>query len=251
MHSQLSSGVTRIATSKRDNAFLVEGDDGLTLVDVGWATSPGLLLHAVADLGRKPTDIRRVILTHAHPDHVQGAAELRRHTGARILIHDADRAWLEAGRVPAHGRSGAVGRFIDHLPKLHWTPTTADGTVSDGEVVEGSGGLHVIHTPGHSPGHIVLLHEPSRTVLMGDAAFNRGKLAIGPAALAADPDLRPGSLARIPQNLKAVGFAHGAPMTGGDVDTFQRFLQLTAPPQQHTDRDEPDEAEEATDGDEH
>jgi glyoxylase-like metal-dependent hydrolase (beta-lactamase superfamily II) len=224
MHSQLAPGVTRIATSKRDNAFLVDGDDGFTLVDVGWAKAPGVLLDAVAALGRKPSDIRRVVITHAHPDHVQGAAELRRRTGARILIHDADRAWLEAGRVPAEGRSGTLGRFIDHLPPLHWTPTAPDGTVTDGDLVEGSDGLRVIHTPGHSPGHIVLLHEPSRTVLMGDAAFNRGKLAIGPAALAADPDLRPGSLARIPHDLDAVGFAHGAQLTGSEVDTFQAFL---------------------------
>ncbi|MDQ1040188.1 glyoxylase-like metal-dependent hydrolase (beta-lactamase superfamily II) [Streptomyces sp. V3I8] len=225
MHSPLSPGVTRIATSRRDNAFLVDGDDGFTLIDVGWSKAPEVLLNTIAALGHKPSDIRRVILTHAHPDHVQGAAELRRATGAHILIHHADRAWLEAGRVPAQGRSGTVGRLIDHLPALHWAPTTADGTVSDGEVVEGSNGLRVIHTPGHSPGHIVLLHEPSRTVLMGDAAFNRGKLAIGPAALAADPGLRPGSLARIPPNLNAVGFAHGAPLTGSDVHTFQEFMR--------------------------
>ncbi|NEB74427.1 MBL fold metallo-hydrolase [Streptomyces sp. SID14478] len=225
MHSHLAPGVTQIATSNRDNAFLIAGDDGLTLVDVGWSKAPEVLLNTITALGRKPSDIRRVILTHAHPDHVQGAAELRRHTGAHILIHDADRAWLEAGRVPAGGRSGAIGRLIDHLPKLHWTPTAADSTVSDGQVVEGSDGLRVIHTPGHSPGHIVLLHEPSRTLLMGDAAFNRGKLAIGPAALAADPGLRPGSLARIPQNLDAVGFAHGAPLNGSDVHSFHEFLQ--------------------------
>ncbi|WP_327360639.1 MBL fold metallo-hydrolase [Streptomyces sp. NBC_01296] len=225
MHSQLAPGVTRIATSKRDNAFLVDGDDGFTLVDVGWSKAPRVLLNAVADLGRKPSDIRRVVLTHAHPDHVQGAAELRRHTGAQILIHAADRAWLEAGRVPAEGRSGPVGRLIDRLPKLHWNPTDPDGTVADRDVVEGSGGLRVVHTPGHSPGHVVLLHEPSCTVLMGDAAFNRGTFALGPSALAADPDLRPGSLARIPQDVKAVGFAHGAPLAGREVHAFQQFLR--------------------------
>ncbi|MGW7530004.1 MBL fold metallo-hydrolase [Streptomyces sp. NPDC054783] len=225
MHSQLAPGVTVIATTKRDNAFLIDGDDGFTLVDVGWAKAPAVLLSAVAELGRKPADIRRVVITHAHPDHVQGAAELRRRTGAQVLIHDADRSWLEAGRVPAEGRSGAVGRFIDRLPMLHWTPVTADGTVADGDLVEASNGLRVIHTPGHSPGHIVLLHEPSRTVLTGDAAFNRGRLAIGPAALATDPQLRPGSLARIPQDLRAVGFAHGTPLTGSETDTFQEFLR--------------------------
>ena len=224
MHSQLALGVTLIATSTRDNAFLIDGDDGFTLVDVGWAGAPASLLSAVADLGRKPADIRRIVLTHAHPDHVQGAAELRRRTGAQILIHQADQAWLEAGRVPAEGRSGAVGRLIDRLPKLHWDPVTADATVVDGDLIEGSNGLRVIHTPGHTPGHIVLLHEPSRTVLMGDAAFNRGKLALGPAALAADPELRADSLSRLPDDLRTVAFAHGAPLSASGVPAFQEFL---------------------------
>lgn len=225
MHRSLAPGVTRIATSRRDNAFLVDGDDGLTLVDVGWAGAPDMLLNAVAELGRKPADIRRVVITHAHPDHVQGAAELRRRTGARILVHRADAAWLEAGRVPAEGRSGAFGRLVDRLPKLHWTPFAPDATVADGEIVEGSDGLRVIHTPGHTPGHIVLLHEPSRTVLMGDAAFNRGGLALGPAALAADPGLRAASLARLPDSIQAVGFSHGAPLTGAGISEFAAFLR--------------------------
>lgn len=59
--------MTHIPTSKRDNAFLVDGDDGLTLVDVGWARAPDVLLGALAELGRKPGDIKRIVLTHAHP----------------------------------------------------------------------------------------------------------------------------------------------------------------------------------------
>ena len=224
--SQLAPGVTRVATTKRDNAFLVDGDDGLTLVDVGWGGSPKVLLDAVAGLGRKPSDIRRVVLTHAHPDHVKGAAELRRHTGARVLIHEADRAWLQAGRVPAEGRSGAAGRLIDRLPFTHWEPLEPDATVADGEIVAGSGGLRVIHTPGHTPGHVVLLHEPSGTVLLGDAVFHRGGLALGPAALAADPASRPGSLARIPaDDVRAAGFAHGEPLAGAAVEAFREFLR--------------------------
>ncbi|MFI8205496.1 MBL fold metallo-hydrolase [Streptomyces sp. NPDC085937] len=224
MHDRIAPGVTRIVTSKRDNAFLVDGDDGFTLVDVGWAKAPAALLDTVAALGRKPSDIRRVVLTHAHPDHVQGAAELRRHTGAQILIHAADRPWLEAGRVPAEGRCGALGRFVDRLPAFHWTPVAADGTVTDGEVVDRSGGLRVIHTPGHSPGHIVLFHEPSSALLVGDAVFNRGKLALGPAALAADPNLRPAGLQRLPHHVSTVGFAHGAPLSSAHVPQFQEFL---------------------------
>jgi glyoxylase-like metal-dependent hydrolase (beta-lactamase superfamily II) len=220
---QLAPAVTLVATTPRDNAFLVAGDDGLTLVDVGWAKAPHTLLAAVAGLGRRPADIRRVVLTHAHPDHVQGAAELRRRTGARILVHHADAPWLTDGRVPPQGRSGAAGRLLDRLPKLHWTPFEADATLTDGDVVDG--GLRVLHTPGHSPGHIVLLHEPSGTLLAGDALFHRGgRLALGPAALAAAPGTRAASLARIPETVTAVGFAHGAPLTGADTAAFHRWL---------------------------
>jgi glyoxylase-like metal-dependent hydrolase (beta-lactamase superfamily II) len=208
---KLAAQITQIATTKRDNAFLVEGDDGFTLVDVGWAKAPRVLLDAVADQGRKPADIRRIVLTHAHPDHVKGAAELRRRTGAHILIHEADAHWLQNGRVPSGGRSGALGRTIDRLPLLHWSPVEPDDVLYDGDHIDGSAGLRVIHTPGHTPGHIVLHHEPSHTVLVGDAIFNRrGELSLGPAALAADPAARPAGLAKLPADATTIGFAHGA-----------------------------------------
>ena len=164
------------------------------------------------------------MLTHAHPDHVQGAAELRRLTGAQILIHPDDSAWLGVGRVPGQGRSGTLGHLIDRLPKLHWAPFSADGTVGDGELIDGSGGLRVIHTPGHTPGHIALYHEPSATALVGDAVFHRGGIDLGPAALAADPSLRAGSLTRIPREVRAVGFAHGTPLDETGISAFHTFL---------------------------
>ncbi|MFI0905611.1 MBL fold metallo-hydrolase [Streptomyces sioyaensis] len=227
----LAPGVLHVATTKRDNAFLVDGDDGLTLVDVGWSSAPKTLLDVVAERRLKPTEVKRIVLTHAHPDHVQGAAELRRLTGAQVVIHRDDADWLPVGRVPAHGRSGALGRIIDRLPMLHWTPFTADRTVTDGELIDGSDGLRVIHTPGHSPGHIALHHEPSSTILVGDAVFHRGELALGPAALAADPSLRVESLTRVPADIQAIGFAHGAPLKHAGVDAFQQFLaRLRQPP---------------------
>ena len=229
MPDRLAPGVIRIPTTRRDNAFLIAGNDGFTLVDVGWAGAPAAVLDTVAELGRKPADIRRVVLTHAHPDHVQGAARLRELTGAQFFIHHEDHSWLENGRVPADGRSGSLGRLLDRLPKLHWHPLSADATLTDGELVPDSDGLRGLHTPGHSPGHIVLLHEPSRTLLTGDAVFHRGDLTLGPAALAADPQLRTGSLARLPRDLKSVGFAHGTALTGDRVDDFHHWLDTLQP----------------------
>lgn len=217
----LAPGVVQIA-SHGVNAFLVDGDEGLTLVDVGFAKAPGVLLAALAEHGRSPSDLRRIVLTHAHPDHVVGAPELRRRTHAAILIHAGDAPWLSVGRVPPEGRAGLLGHVIDRLPMTHWEPFQADGTVGDGDLLDGV--LRVVHTPGHSPGHIVLVHEPSGTALIGDALFNRGKLMLGPAAMASDPAARPAALARIPSDVRAIGFAHGTPLTGDGVEAFHRFV---------------------------
>jgi glyoxylase-like metal-dependent hydrolase (beta-lactamase superfamily II) len=92
-------------------------------------------------------------------------------------------------------------------------------------MIDGSGGLRVIHTPGHSPGHIVLVHEPSRAVLVGDALFHRGALSLGPDALAADPAARPVSVARIPADVTVVGFAHGRALTGVGIEGFHMFIK--------------------------
>ncbi len=220
----LAPGVIQIAISKTGNAFLIDGDDGLTLVDVGSDKAVESLLSAIAESGRNPEDLNRIVLTHAHPDHVQGAPALRERTGTRILIHAADAAWLSGGRVPTGGRSSPAARRFDQLPAAHWTPFKPDATLEDGELIAGSGGLRVIHTPGHSPGHIALLHESTRTVLVGDAVFHTGKLGYGPATFAADPAARSSGAARIPLDVTAVGFGHGAPLSGPEVDTFRAFL---------------------------
>ena len=225
--AELAPGVLRVPTAVGNNAFLVDGDEGLILVDVGWLGAPARIESSVADLGRTLTDIRQIVLTHAHPDHVRGAAELRARTGAQVLIHRADADWLRAGRVPPAGRSGRVGRLIDRVPLLHWRPLEPDGVLTDGDYVGGSSGLRVIHTPGHTPGHIALLHEPTDTVFVGDAIFNRGtELSLGPAALAADPLLRPTGLARLPRTVRAVGLAHGNPLVNDDL---QRYTALLTP----------------------
>ncbi len=217
----LVPGITAIPAG-RANAFLIDGDDGLTLVDAGETKSIPAVLAAIAELGRQPGDLRRIVLTHAHPDHVQAAPELRERTGASVLAHEADADWLANGRVPAEGRSGLGARNFDRLGAAHWTPFKPDRTVADDELIDG--GLRVIHTPGHSPGHIVLRHEPSGALLVGDAVFNTGKLGLGPAGFAEEPDARARAAARLPREVTAVGFGHGKPLSGGEVARFVDFL---------------------------
>lgn len=108
------------------------------------------------------------------------------------------------------------------LPIMGWTPVKPDLELADGDLLDGV--LRVVHVPGHTAGHIALLHEPSRTVLVGDALFHRSGLTLGPAALAEDPAGRPAGLRALPPDVAAVGFAHGAPLSGTATEIYQQFL---------------------------
>jgi glyoxylase-like metal-dependent hydrolase (beta-lactamase superfamily II) len=225
--NMIAPGVLRVPTrGDRDNCFLITDEDGLTLVDAGWKTAPPIIQQAIGDQGHTLGDIRRIVITHAHPDHVRGLAELTARTRAEVVIHELDAGWLAVGRVPRDGRSGTLGRAIDRLPLLHWQPVIPDRAVSDGETI---GTLRAIHTPGHSPGHLAFLHEPSRALLVGDAVFHRSGLTTGPDALAADPATRNASYTKLPRDITAVGFSHGTPLTGEAVAGFITWLDTPRP----------------------
>jgi glyoxylase-like metal-dependent hydrolase (beta-lactamase superfamily II) len=220
--NMIAPGVLRIPVrGDRDNCFLITDEDGITLVDAGWKSAPPVIRQTIEEQGHSLADLRRIVISHAHPDHVRGLAELTARTKAEVLIHELDAGWLAAGRVPRHGRSGALGRAIDRVPLLHWQPFAPDRTISDGET---TWTLRAIHTPGHSPGHLAFLHGPSRTLLTGDAVFHRAGLATGPDALAADPAARNASYAKLPRDITAVGFSHGTPLTGDAVAEFVTWL---------------------------
>lgn len=87
----------------------------------------------------------------------------------------------------------------------------------------------MIHTPGHTPGHVVLHYEQGNTLLVGDAMFNRStELSLGPPALSADPAQRPASLARLPRDIAAVGLAHGDAVRGTGLDRYHALVEQLA-----------------------
>lgn len=159
------------------NAFLIE-DDGLTLVDPGLPGTADKLLAAIRQGGKKPEDIRQIILTHWHPDHAGNAAELQQCLKARVVAHTAEASILGqgGGPRPRYLTPGLVNWlvfnvFIKNLnPNI--VPVQVDEQVADNEVLPVAGGLRVVHTPGHSAGHIALLLEREGVLIAGDACAN-------------------------------------------------------------------------------
>lgn len=170
---ELAPQVYRLPTAPFDtiNTFcFVEDDRSVTLVDCGLKGAPRKLVAALAELGKTPADVRRIVLTHAHADHAGGAAKMKRKTTAPLSAHGADAGFLQTGKAPPRGTR--LGRVMALLLPSNFPAVEVDETFADGDRLDIAGGVLVVHTPGHTPGHVSLLHEHSGVLITGDALFN-------------------------------------------------------------------------------
>lgn len=225
---QLATGVWRIPTTPFDlvNSFLLADDDGsLTLVDAGLKRADKRILAALAELGKAPADVRRIVLTHAHSDHAGGLAGTQSATGARVLSHDRDAVYLQSGTPPQLDTSRRAGRLLNRV-RGGFAKVTVAETFQDGAVLPVAGGLRVVHTPGHTPGHVSLLHEATGVLVTGDSIFNVRGLRYSPASFCTDVRLSRETADRLGElDYEIAAFTHGAHISSGAREAVRAFLR--------------------------
>src|SRR5215467_15335266 len=144
------------------NAYLIDGQDGLTLIDAGFPDKEVAVVEALRELGRSPDQLKHLILTHGHPDHIGSAAAIVRETGARTYMHPLDIRMAESGgpfrsMTPAPGLLRQVMCRLFFHPNERVEPVAIDQPLSAGETLSIAGGIEVIHVPGHCAGQVALL----------------------------------------------------------------------------------------------
>lgn len=147
----------------RPNAYLVESEGGWSLIDTG---TRGCGIQILKCLRAKGIDLKRIILTHNHIDHCGGMKILKTMTKAKTFIHGEDASSFLPDGSPffPKGWVGAFFRMIERIYSLSPGPIEVS-RMTDGDRV---GSMDVIHTPGHTPGSIMLFDPEQKALFTGD-----------------------------------------------------------------------------------
>jgi len=186
---KVAEGVYRVP-ARAANAYLIEAPRGLVLVDSGLPGSENGILKAIAKLGRTPSDLKLVLLTHRHLDHIGSAAVLKKLTGAKLASHPFEKPYAAGTLViQAPNAWSFYGRMVRKLTTLgYWTlklfriikfQTAHVDLAADEESVLDEIGLDgsVVWTPGHTKGSVTLFLNQSSVAIVGDLLrARRGRL---------------------------------------------------------------------------
>jgi glyoxylase-like metal-dependent hydrolase (beta-lactamase superfamily II) len=158
-------------------SYLVRGEKGAALIDVGYRSTYKQLLRALDAIGVRAEELRWVVLTHVHLDHCGAVAEvLERYPKAKVLVHRrGQRHLISPEKLLDSARSIFGDEALRRMGGMGAVPEERVMTAEEeGEVVLSDITLRVFETPGHAPHHISVLIEPHRYVVVGDALASRG-----------------------------------------------------------------------------
>ena len=146
------------------NCYLLPSGPEMVLVDAGMRGSSRNVSKYLTKMGKNLSAIKYIFITHADIDHIGGAAEMKKTTGAKLVIHAGD-AGVLAGTDKGRNLKGLMGLLKLMSPLMHAAPVQADIVLKENTDIAG---YKIISTPGHSEGSISI-YIPGRVIFVGDA----------------------------------------------------------------------------------
>jgi len=234
---KVAEGVYRIP-ARAANTYLVEASKGLVLVDTGLPGSEKRILKAIARLGRTPSDLKLVLLTHRHLDHIGSAAALKKRTGAKLASHPFEKPYAAGTLVISVPSAWSFyGRIVRKLTTLeywslklfriikfqtaHVDLAADEESVLDGVGLDGS----VVWTPGHTKGSVTLfLNQPS-VAIVGDLLRARRGQLVEPLLMESIPQTQASVKRVLDLDPEIICPGHGKPLPASRVKIEKRMVK--------------------------
>ena len=177
-------------TSMLNLGLILDAEKGATLVDTGLPGQEGLIEAGVSEARVTLGELRNLLLTHQDLDHVGSLNALKQKTGAKVFASAVEAPYIQGDKP---GYKTPPPERLEQMPEFKamlddHKPTKIDELLSDGQRLDIAGGVKIVSTPGHTPGHISLYLERTKTLITGDALTSNSGTLHGPMEQAT-PDM--------------------------------------------------------------
>ncbi len=221
---ELVPGVHLVDGSIGCNTYLII-DNGVTLVDTGLRGNEKRIYRCMEKLSYEPKDIKRIIVTHAHLDHINCLYRLKENTGAQVMASEADTGVVE-GKKPLHTAGGLFGAIFGALGLYYrYRPVKVDIALRDGDAIDTLGGLEAILLSGHSEGNMGLYGKPKGLMFSSDTIRVMGDRLMPPhPRFTEDPKSAIGAIKRLSMlDFGVMLPGHGKPIMSSASDKVREL----------------------------
>ena len=219
--------------------YLIHRNEEVILIDASMKSDGGDVFYAMKQLKLPLESIKAILITHWHNDHTAGTKAVKDATQAKVYCHPADVPNMDhsLGRNPFYKRiadavpelgpmvlfKGLIGEMVPRAVKI-------DETIEDGDIICNS--FEVITTPGHTPGHVAIYDQESKTLFAGDAlACIRGKLRFMARPVTPDlPNARQSMKKVLERDIQLICPGHRQPLTQhvqSEIDRMRKYLDAS------------------------
>jgi glyoxylase-like metal-dependent hydrolase (beta-lactamase superfamily II) len=223
---EIIPGVHKIDGVSGANSYLVTSLPEIVLIDTGMRGSGKKISAYLKQLGKQPADIKYIFVTHPDMDHVGGLSEIKKLTGAKVVIHAADEPALAGNNTSRLRNQGIFVKIVMRiLAGLMKSPRVEPDIIVKEDIT--LAGLKIVHTPGHSDGSISI-YLPGKVIFVGDALRSDAKgNPLQPAkALSADFKQAKESVKIIAGlDFDTLLAGHGAPVKGDAAAKVKNLLE--------------------------
>ncbi len=222
------------STGGHVHAFLLDDGTDLTLIDTLFDTDARRVTDRIGSIGRSAEDLKHIVLPHAHRSHLGGLATLKGLSGAAVYSH-AWEADIVAGERTAQPVTPVPMRPLSTYWRVYYLqlgaalgrgkhpPCPVDATLEDGDKV---GPVRVLHTPGHTPGHLAFWWPERRILFAGDAIATYPVFGAGWPAFMLNPTQHRASLRRMAElDTEVLAVGHGDPVTAGAAERMRSLVE--------------------------